>query len=103
MELEIYGDESGYSAYGEYQPGVDTPLQPCPFCGANDGLTVSNTHTPYYSVECECSATIWGDYEEDAVRIGLFKSKKYCELTHRRAFQSAIDCWNTRSLPLQRR
>lgn len=38
-----------------YEPGIDVPLLPCPFCGSSD-LEVENTHTPSYTVECACGA-----------------------------------------------
>lgn len=95
MKLEIYGsDEEGWSAHGEYEPGVDPALRPCPFCGCTDGLTVENTHTPHYSVECEsCEAT--GPSNEDS-GTPIF-SKRGASTAHKLAFRSAIDLWNKRA------
>lgn len=92
---------SWHGGHGEYEPGVDPALKPCPFCGNTD-LTCNNSHTPYYTVICEnatdtegCGAegprTHRGDYQKKRW------SKKRVEQLHRDAFQDAIDVWNERS------
>jgi len=93
MKLEIWGNkEAGFSAHGEYEPKIDQPLEPCPFCGSHD-LEVSNSHTPSYSVECLCC---------EAEKCGAYHYGKKCkterkaELEHRKAFTSAIQEWNKR-------
>ncbi|WP_140918206.1 Lar family restriction alleviation protein [Limnobaculum xujianqingii] len=94
MKLFIYGNEPGdIAAHGEYQHGVDASLLPCPFC-ASDELTVDNSWTPYYSVECQCcGASIPGNFEPNTFR---FNSKEECRCAHEQAFNSAINCWNSR-------
>ena len=34
-------------------------LLPCPFCGRTN-MTLNNTHTPSYWIECKCGAAIHG-------------------------------------------
>lgn len=97
LKLDIYGGgaESGFKAHGEYEPGVDPELKPCPFCG-NRNIAVSNTHAAFYRAEChECSAQgPRGDAGPGGSRkIG---TKENCERLHTTAFLAAVGLWNTR-------
>lgn len=97
MELEIYGGpkHGGWSGHGEYEPGIDTPLRACPFCGGSN-VTVTNTHTPYYGAECEdCGAEGPRPNTGAAWKRGM--SKAAAERLHREAFQAAVDAWNERA------
>jgi Lar family restriction alleviation protein len=87
MNVETYvGSKHVISLH--YEPGVDPPLLPCPFCGGTD-MEVENTHTPSYAVECEdCGAAI-------GTPPGLTDGAK-TRANHRRAFLAAISAWNTR-------
>jgi hypothetical protein len=59
-------------------------VKDCPFCGSSE-IMVENTHTAAYWVECcECLVEIPGEYEDDTLE------------GHKKAFLSAIDCWNSR-------
>lgn len=66
-------------------------LLPCPFCGSNK-MTIENTHTPCYWVECECGARM------ETAGVG-YKSLagKSRMANHRKAKQMAIDAWNRRA------
>lgn len=56
-------------------------LLPCPFCGCPD-LTIGNTHTAYYYVEChECGAEVHGEVST----------------RHVHAIKTARDAWNRRA------
>ena len=97
MDLELYGGpkHGGWSAHGEHQQGLDTPLRPCPFCGSED-LELSNTHTPYYAARCnECGT------EGPTPRMGDAWNRRMgraaTERLHREAFQAAVRAWNKRA------
>jgi hypothetical protein len=91
MKLEIWGDRRHYSASGEYEPGIDPPLKPCPHCGSTD-LEISNTHTPSYTVTCACGAEMHGHSTEG----GPIKTRKACAEKHQAAAWIAIEAWNLR-------
>ncbi len=97
MEYTFIGAvNTDWSGHGEYQKGIDPALQNCPFC-ASDDLTVSNSWTPYYSVECECcGASVPGDFTPPEGMTGAIADKDECLRIHEAAFLSAIECWNTR-------
>ncbi len=98
MKLEIYGSrrEGGYCAHGEYEPGVDTPLLPCPFCNL-DGSEIEghNTHTPSYWIECpDCGAE--GPRDPDFVDVRRTDSRARVEQLHRASLDRVIALWNRR-------
>lgn len=102
MKLEIYGGpkEGGWSGHGEYQCGIDPPLEPCPFCGAGNvegELECDNTHTPFYSVRCEECGAEGPSTRAAGLRWRKSSTKKETEAIHRRAFSDAIKAWNKRS------
>jgi hypothetical protein len=86
-------------------------LLPCPFCGS-ESVAPTNTHTPYFSVECEdCGAEVSGQsfgkhserkwhYDPEARPSDKFDAT-YAELpaNYRKAARSACDAWNRRSAP----
>jgi hypothetical protein len=100
MKLKISGNVSvGFSAHGEYEFGTDPALMPCPFCDEKDDLTVENTHTPFYDVQCETCGAVGPDgkpKEYDGKRI---RNKVLCDYLHRDAFANAIALWNDRIVP----
>ncbi len=87
MRFEPYPSGRGIVSV-RYEPGIDPPLRPCPFCGRADRLAVENTHTPSYWVECECGALRSPD------PLGLNGSSMRA---HRVAFLAAIRAWNERA------
>jgi len=94
MKLELREPDYGH---GDYEPGVDPPLVPCPFCGFSEaddnGLMCSNTHTAYYAARCtQCGA-------EGPIGTCPEPPKTLRE-NHEIAFQEAIEKWNTRSLEI---
>lgn len=94
MKLEIYGDKStGFSAHGAHIPLEDAALYPCPFCGSNE-IAVENTHTASYSAECQkCEAQVSGPWHFG----NRIKSRAQCRRVHQKAFDSAVQRWNTRA------
>lgn len=100
MKLDIYGGEKTgrWFVHGQYEPGVDTPMAPCPFCGGVD-LVLENTHAPMYAVECRgCGAVgpsfgINGVYEVQDAEMARNKA----EPVHRKAFREALVAWNARA------
>lgn len=97
MKLEVYGGAmmGGWSAHGEYEPGIDPPLNPCPFCH-NAEIEVSNTHTPFFTARCtRCEAKGPRNDEGLAWRRGMGRAAT--EALHRRSFLRAIDDWNRAS------
>lgn len=96
MKLEVYGDsKNGYAAHGEYEPGIDASLLPCPFC-AGTIINVTNTHSPYYWAECKtCGAEVSGNFEVSFSGRRI-RSEKACRWVHEKSFHSAIKVWNTR-------
>ena len=97
MNLDVFGGpkHGGWSAHGEYEPGVDPALRACPFCGSKE-LTVSNTHTPYYEVTCDrCGAEGPSDYRHGAT-WSRKSSKERTREIHWLAFDAAIRAWNFR-------
>jgi hypothetical protein len=95
MKLELFGGRSsgGWSAHGEYEPGVDPVLRPCPFCHSKN-LTVENTHTPYYHAQC-CDCRAEGPRVSSiGDRWARALSKAAVARLHREAFAAAIKAWN---------
>jgi Lar family restriction alleviation protein len=66
-------------------------LMPCPFCG-NNQVTIENTHSPCYWVECECGAEMHSGGVKWKTEAG-----KNNMSNHRKAKQMAIDAWNQRA------
>lgn len=93
MKIEIFGGHKNFSAHGEYEPGVDPELKPCPFCGHSDSLSVTNTHTASYWVECDCGGEKHGNYYYGS----KLTTKTRAEKEHRKSFKSAIAEWNRRA------
>ena len=82
------------------------PLVPCPFCGSED-LELSNTHTPYFSVECqECGAEVHGEcigkhsathFSYSTEPRGQLEANYYgLPINYAKAARSAVAAWNRR-------
>ena len=96
MKLTIWGQKNNYSASGEYEPGIDPTLEPCPFCGSPD-ITVWNTHSPYYTCRCTlCLVDGPSNFEVEGASARL-RTKRQCKVVHEAAFELAIELWNQRS------
>lgn len=66
-EIEIYGDPGDYSGtFDDDGTHYGHELKPCPFCGTSHDLEIVNTHTPVFSVRCECGCEMTGPYVESA-------------------------------------
>lgn len=96
MKLEIFGVKNCWSAHGEYQPGIDPPLEPCPFCGSQN-IEIRNTHTPYYSGYCSDCRTEGPNHMEVEGASARLRTKRQCQVVHEAAFELAIELWNERS------
>lgn len=100
MIFDFFSKKRGhFSAHGEYEHGIDPPLACCPFCGAEgEDLELTNTHTPFYSVECQnCDAQGPTGRDTKAPASGRYRSAADYERAHRDAFGNAIVLWNDRS------
>ena len=106
-DFEVWGDpEKGFSMHGEFHPNGDPlfenrpkPLKPCPFCGEDDTLEVSNSHTPFYSVTCEsCGASKDGEVEDINDPTDILE----VNMRHTMAVQWAVQEWNRRPAPNKR-
>ena len=92
-KIRFYGDLHHSSGTYEEFVGDDIMeiLTSCPFCG-NEKLEITNTHTPCYSVECECGVEVCGQgftpiTESFQDYIGA----------HEEALKDAIERWNHRA------
>lgn len=85
---------TGYIASGEYEPGIDPPLQPCPFCGSVD-LMVANYLSVHYSIDCECGCSF--ELGEPGCTLYRYRNIQDAEAHHREVFLMAIETWNTRT------
>lgn len=88
LDIDKIGKD--YSAHGTIN-SIDS-LKPCPFCGSTE-LEVWNTHTPVYTVECACGASMRGACAED----GKIRSKKRLIDLHFDAISLAVEAWNKRA------
>lgn len=97
MKLEVYGGpkHGGWSGHGEYEPGADPDLRPCPFCGSKN-LTVDNTHTPFYTAQCLDCETEGPRAYGIGDRWHRRMSRKAVTALHQQAFLAAIEMWNVR-------
>lgn len=93
--LDIYGEPGFYR--GSYKdPGNHNGqrLELCPFCGGRD-LEVCNTNSAAYSVRCNtCAVEKYGEVVEWADDS---ETEQELMADHQKAFQSAVDGWNTRA------
>ncbi len=85
-----------YNCHGELLAHETNGLRECPNprCGSDD-LECTNTHTPYYSVECaDCGMTgpDGRPHENDAQAV--FGTKKECNRVHQASAEMAITLWN---------
>lgn len=98
-KLEVFGDSGGFSASLEGCTGKDVGLHSCLFCQSTDQV-IRNTHTPYYSIDCQCGLTLesyhraedGGEYSEvdgDAE----YKSKAECTDAHMKAIEHIVNKW----------
>lgn len=79
----------------ESEPADRRLMMRCPFCGKIDAMC-SNTHTPYYQVECQsCGAT--GPTSNVGEAWKLSWTKAQTEAIHKRAYRQAIEFWNMRA------
>lgn len=67
-------------------------LKPCPFCKGRSGLRISNTHTPYPWVECECGVQL---NVPNVTRPNL-RTIAQAKLVMNCAIDGLIDHWNRR-------
>lgn len=96
MYLEIWGSKKEHwSGHGEYEPGVDPSLKPCPFCGGS-AIVVDNTHTPFYSARCEDCGCEGPTAHPDGYDGGHIRSRIKARAAHEEAFRRAIVHWNRR-------
>lgn len=99
MKLELLRDSRGnWSGRGEYEPGIDPKLKPCPFVHVYDDeeLIADNTHGPFFTVSCSCGAEGPRSY---AIENTLKRraSRRTAEEILTRAFHAAIEAWNRRT------
>lgn len=95
MRLTVYGGNhpGRWFAHGQYEFGVDPPLNACPFCGGRE-ICFENTYAPAYRGECaSCGAT--GPICESAVESsdGALPRDRI-EVEHHTAFERAVRAWN---------
>ncbi len=67
-------------------------LKECPFCGCRDSLSIENTHTPFYWVQCACGAAVSPSIE---LRWNP-RQLKSVQAAHEEAFAEAVRRWNGR-------
>jgi hypothetical protein len=65
---------------------TDEILKQCHFCGSKE-LELWNTHSPHYTIECECGAQINDDFPTD---------RKESDKGHLDSAKRVIEKWNTR-------
>lgn len=65
-------------------------MKPCPFCGTKC-VTVNNTHTASYWMECDCGAEVHGKSYGSHLT-----SEKQTLRHHQLSKASALKAWNTR-------
>lgn len=94
-DLEMFGEKGSFSAsYKDDGKHSGQTLAACPFCGGDD-LSVCNTHTTTYWVQCNAC-----DVQKDGEDIDTSDAEKTgAEMTddHYKAFLSAVLGWNKRA------
>ena len=71
-----------YNTHGKPREKTATvELEPCAHCGSEE-LVVWNTHTPSFTVECECGAEMHGGYFPRSFK---------------KAIESVVEKWNRRA------
>lgn len=95
--LDEPGDVRLHAAVLLDAEAVNSSALPCPFCGGAH-MTISNTHTPCFTVECEtCGCVVSG--KAVYPRAGRYTSRKAALNGYRKAFKSALEVWNKRAQP----
>lgn len=95
--LTIYGEAPHVAAsFDDNGDHAGHQLDACPFCGSTD-LSLLNTHTPSYWIECEgCGAEVHGEMPDGGG--GEIHTHEGCIGLHRLAMASAVTKWNARSV-----
>jgi len=102
-KINYYGDDHHWSGSLGHADGANhgVNLEDCKFCGGSD-QRISNTHTPYYSIYCDCGIKLEPCFVADDGTSysdldgcgGLIKSKDEAMELHQRALQHIVDKWN---------
>lgn len=94
-QIDMFGDPGDWSgSYDDDGLHMGHQLAPCPFCGEAEDLAITNTHTPYFTVQCgNCEAEKPGEYDPFA---SVAKTKEDARAGFERVMKVAVDAWNTR-------
>lgn len=91
--IRIFGEPGSYhGSYHDDGSHNGYMLRECPFCGG-DALTICNTHSPTFWIECECGAQMSGEYI-DAGDTAPNEAAALVEFE--KAMASVVADWNTR-------
>lgn len=78
-----------------YEPGVDPPLNPCPFCAGKSIDVVTSGHPLRYA--CKCLACGASHGSEGSLPTSKGASDETLRVVHAAFFARAIEAWNTRA------
>ncbi|EKK5568049.1 Lar family restriction alleviation protein [Enterobacter hormaechei] len=92
--IEIFGEPGDYSgSFDDDGQHMGMTLKPCPFCGSDKELSICNTHTACFWVECYCGAAMHSGLNAWARRS---KTEDEARRHFEEAMTWAVNEWNAR-------